>query len=71
MLSFDYPDLCETVPGLQRTSTENLKQIFREKELCSHSPNFYICVSVSDLYISHDQSAYSAAGNMWTNPRII
>jgi hypothetical protein len=70
MLSFDLPDLCETVPALQRTNTGNLKQIFPEKELCGHSPNFYICVPVSNLYISHDQSAYSAAGNMWTDPRI-
>jgi hypothetical protein len=28
-----------------------LKQIFPEKELCGHSPNFHIHVSVSDLYI--------------------
>ncbi len=27
------------------------KQIFPDKELCSHSPNFHIHVSVSDLYI--------------------
>jgi hypothetical protein len=36
---------------LQRTNTENLKQIFPEKELRGHSPNFHIHVSVSDLYI--------------------
>ncbi len=36
---------------LQRTNTENLKQIFPEKELLGHSPNFHIQVSVSDLYI--------------------
>jgi hypothetical protein len=28
-----------------------LKQIFPEKELHGHSPNFHIHVSVSDLYI--------------------
>jgi hypothetical protein len=39
-------------PSLQRTNTENSKQIFPEKELWGHSPNFYIHVSVSDLYIS-------------------
>jgi hypothetical protein len=33
-------------------NTENTKQIFPEKELCGHSPNFHIHVSVSDLYIS-------------------
>jgi hypothetical protein len=37
--------------ALQRTNTENLKQIFPEKELCGHSPNVHIHVSVSDLYI--------------------
>jgi hypothetical protein len=38
--------------SLQRTNTENWKQIFPEKELRGHSPNFQIHVSVSDLYIS-------------------
>jgi len=37
--------------ALQRKNTENLKQIFPEKELCTHRPNFLIHVSVSDLYI--------------------
>ncbi len=36
---------------LQRHNTENAKQIFPEKELCGYSPNSYIHVSVSDLYI--------------------
>ncbi len=36
---------------LQRTNTGNLKQIFKKKELRGHSPNFYIHVSVSHLYI--------------------
>jgi hypothetical protein len=36
---------------LQRTITENLKQIFPEKEMRGHSPNFHIHVSVSNLYI--------------------
>jgi hypothetical protein len=34
---------------LQRNNTENLKQIFPEKELRGLSPNFQIHVSVSDL----------------------
>jgi hypothetical protein len=38
-------------PALQRTNTENSKQIFPEKELLGHSPNFHIHVPVSDLYI--------------------
>jgi hypothetical protein len=42
-----YPDS----PALQRTYTENSKQIFPEKKLCGHSPNFHIHMSVSDLYI--------------------
>ncbi len=37
--------------ALQRNNTENSKQIFLEKELSGHSPNFHIHVSVSDLYI--------------------
>jgi hypothetical protein len=37
--------------ALQRTSTENSKQIFPEKELRGHSPNFHIHVFVSYLYI--------------------
>ncbi len=57
------------VYALQRTNTENSKQIIPEKELRGHSPDFHIPVSVSDLYInSHDRSASSAAGNMWTDP---
>jgi hypothetical protein len=35
---------------LQRTNTENSKQIFPEKKLRGHSPNFHI-MSLSDLYI--------------------
>ncbi len=34
-----------------KTQYRNLKQIFPEKELRGHSPNSYIHVSVSDLYI--------------------
>ncbi len=37
--------------SLQRYNTENWKQIFPEKELHGHNHNFYIHVSVSDLYI--------------------
>jgi hypothetical protein len=39
------------VHTLQRTNTENSKQILSEKELHGHSPNFHIHVSVNDLYI--------------------
>ncbi len=37
--------------SLQKTNTENWKQIFPEKELRGHSPNFHIHVSLSDLHI--------------------
>ncbi len=36
---------------LQRTVTENFKQIFPEKELHGHRPNFHIHVSVREIYI--------------------
>jgi hypothetical protein len=37
--------------ALQRDNTDNLKQIFPEKELRGHSPHSYIHVSVTDFYI--------------------
>jgi hypothetical protein len=40
-----------SVATLQRNNTRNSKQIFPEKDLCGHSPNFHIHVSVSDLCI--------------------
>jgi hypothetical protein len=51
----------------QRTKTENWKQLFPEKELRDHGPNFHIHLSKWFIY-SHDWSANSAAGNMWTDP---
>ncbi len=54
--------------ALQRTNTENSKQLFPEKELRGHSPHFHIHVPVSDLKIPRHQSAYSAGENMWTGP---
>jgi hypothetical protein len=42
---------CARPTELQRNNTENLKQIFPEKELRGHSPNFHIHVSVSNLHI--------------------
>ncbi len=42
----------ELLPNtLQRQNAENLKQIFLEKEYRGLSPNFYIQMSVSELYI--------------------
>jgi hypothetical protein len=39
------------ISALQRTNTENCKQIFTEKEVRGHSPKFHIHVSVSDFFI--------------------
>jgi hypothetical protein len=52
---------------LQKNNTENSKQIFPEKELPGHSPNFHIHVSVSDLYIG---LPILLQENMWTDPRL-
>ncbi len=38
-----------------------------KKELRGHNPHIYIHVFVSDIFISHDRSAYSAA-EKWTDP---
>jgi hypothetical protein len=59
------PVITEIEPPLQRTNTENSKQIFPEKELRGHSPNFHIHVSMRVFYFPCGRSAYSAAGNMW------
>jgi hypothetical protein len=40
-----------TVLYAEKNQYQNLKQIFPEKELRGHSPNFHIYVSLSDLYI--------------------
>jgi hypothetical protein len=48
---FAVPTSCTLYCTLQRTSTKNGKQIFQEKELRCHSPNFHIHVFVRDLYI--------------------
>jgi hypothetical protein len=57
--------LLKAAYALQRANNENSTQIFPEKELRDHSPNFYIQVSVSDLYFPKIDLPYSAAGNMW------
>ncbi len=55
--------------GIVRPTLLRPFYVFPEKELQGLSPNFYIYVSVSDLYMySRDRSAYSAAWNMWTDP---
>jgi hypothetical protein len=43
-------------------NTENSKQTFPEKELRGLRPNFYMHVSVSDLYFFTIGSAYTATG---------
>jgi hypothetical protein len=52
---------------LQRQNAENLKQIFPEKEYWALSPNPNSCVCEQIIY-SHNGSAFSAGGNMWTDP---
>ncbi len=44
--------------SLQRTNTENLTQIFPEKELRGHRLNFHIHVSVSDFNIPRSISLF-------------
>jgi hypothetical protein len=56
---------------LLKHSTENLKQIFPEKELCGYSPNFHIHVSVSNLYIPTIDLPVLLQENMWTDPKNI
>jgi hypothetical protein len=52
---------------LQRHNTENLKQLFPEKELCGLSPNFRIHVSVSDSNIPMIGLPILLQENMWTD----
>jgi hypothetical protein len=52
----------------KRTNTKNLKQIFLEKELRGHGPNFHIHVSVSDLYIPTIDLPILLQENIWTDP---
>ncbi len=56
---------------LQKTKTENSKQIFPEKLLRGHSPNCHIDMSVSDLYSSTIDLSILLQENMWTDPGII
>jgi hypothetical protein len=53
---------------LPRHNTETSKHIFPEKELRGLSPNFYIHVSVSDLYIPTIGLPILRQENMWTDP---
>jgi hypothetical protein len=51
------------------TAKNQYRKIFPKKELRGYSPNFHILVSVCERFIySHNRSAYSAAGNMSTDP---
>ncbi len=54
--------------ALQRHDTKNSIQILPEKELRVLSPDFYIHVSVSDLYIPTVSLPILLAENMWTDP---
>ncbi len=57
--------------ALQRHNTENLKQIFPEKELRGYSSNSYIHVSVRDLYIPLIGLPILRQENRWTERRNI
>ncbi len=50
-LEFDHHVVILQLTTLQSNNTENLKQIFTGKQLLGYSPNSYIHVSVSELYI--------------------
>ncbi len=54
------------IATLQRHNTENSKQKFPEKELRGYSPNSYIPVSVSDLYIPLIGLPILPQENRWT-----
>jgi hypothetical protein len=56
-----------TAPTLQKHNTENSKQIFPEKELRGHSPNFHFHVSVSVLYIPTIGLPILLQEKMWTD----
>jgi hypothetical protein len=56
------------ITALQRTNTENSKQVFTEKELRCHCPNFHIHVYVSDLYFPTNDLPILLEKNMWTDP---
>ncbi len=60
--------LTDRVHALQRHNTEISKQIFPEKELRGHSPNFHIKVSVSDLNISTIDLPILLQENMSSGP---
>jgi hypothetical protein len=53
---------------LQRHNTENSKQIFPGKELRGYSPNSYIFVSVSNLYIPLIGLPILLQENRWADP---
>jgi hypothetical protein len=66
----------ESCCTLQRHNTGSSKQIFPEKELRGHSPNSYIHVFVSDLYvlliglsILPQENRWTEIGNILIGPR--
>ncbi len=65
-LQYDTSYLHNTI--LQRHNTENLKQIFLEKELRGLSLNYHIHVSVSDLHIPTIGLPILLQENMWADP---
>ncbi len=56
------------VNTLQRQNAENLKQIFPAKEYRGFSLNFHIRFVCERIIYTHDESAFSAGGNMYNDP---
>ncbi len=67
-ISTSVQKICKSRLALQRHNTENSKPIFPEKELLGLSPNFYVHLSVSDLYIPTIDLPILLQENMWTDP---
>ncbi len=71
--SYPYQICCQanlaspSTPALQRHCTENLKKIFLERKLRGRSPNFYIHIFVSDLYIPTSGLPIWLEENSWTD----
>ena len=53
---------------LQRRNTENLKQIFSEKEMCGPSSSFHVHVFLSVLYVPAIGLPTLLQENLWTDP---
>jgi hypothetical protein len=70
---WDFENICfeflksEGTTKVQRHWTENWNKTFPERKLCGLNPNFYIYISVSDLYIPTIGLPFSLQENRWTD----